>query len=255
MIGFDSTYGAALRSELRRRVRLAGVPLWRRPRVIVSAVAVFATITLGGTAAAATAGYLVLPGFPVAAQLGKSVVEEHQGTATVDLGAAPTGATNIALEFWCLTPGTFTLGDGSGVICNESDVGSPSSATLPLTDGQHSTTVRTSANASWKLSATYVNSTTTPWAINKQGETYGVSNEHGTPDLVAVATTDGKYGYAFAQQIADADGTTAAAGFKSPQDALDWQKRMAGKSIVVPVYLADGKTRIGDFVVNYPADK
>lgn len=37
--------------------------------------------------------------------------------------------------------------------------------------------------------------------------------------------------------------------FDSPADALAWQEQMAGRTIVVPVYEADGKTRIGDFVL------
>ena len=251
MIGFEPSYATALRAELQRRVRAAGRPIWRRPRAIVSLAAVIAALALGGTAAA-TAGYIVLPGSPNAVPLGKAIVAEHHGTATVDLGVVPAGATDIAVEFWCLSAGTFMLGDGSKVICGLSDIGSRSGATLPLADGQHSTTVRTSDNALWRLSAAYVNSTTTPWAINGAGKTFGVANEHGTPDLISVATTDGKYGYAFAKQIADADGSTAATGFTSPQQALDWQKNMAGKTIIVPVYLSDGKTRIGDFIVSYP---
>ena len=230
---------------------IEGLSAAEAARAIVSVVAVIAALALGGTAAA-TAGYIVLPGSPSAVALGKTIVGEHHGTATVDLGAPPTGATNIAVEFWCLTTGTFTLGDGSEVTCSAADIGSRSGATLPLAEGQHSTTVRTSVNASWRLSAAYVNSTTTPWAINGDGKSFGVANDHGTPDLIAVATTDGKCGYAFAKQIADADGSAAAAAFTSPQKALDWQKEMAGKRIIVPVYLSDGKTRIGDFVVSYP---
>ena len=252
MIGFEPTFGSSLRTELQRRVRLAARPVWRRPRVLVTAAGVAVTLALGGTAAA-TAGLIVLPGAPNVVPLGKAVAEQHQGTSSVDLGTPPAGATNIAVEFWCLSPGNFTLGDGSVVTCDASDVGSRSVATLPLATGQHSTSVSTSNDAQWKLSAAYVNSTTTPWAVNAHGQSYGVPNSHGTPDLVAVQTTDGKDGYALATEIADANGTTAAKTFKSPQDALDWQKSMAGKTVVVPVYLSDGTTRIGDFDVVYPA--
>jgi hypothetical protein len=251
MIHFDPAYKAALRSELQRRAVASARPLWKRPRAIIAVVGTLGALTLGGTAAA-TAGLLVLPGANNSAPLGEAVVAQRQGTASVDLGSQPKGATNIAVEFWCLSAGTFTLGDGSIVVCNNSQVGSLSSATLPLADGQHSTSVTTSSSASWKLSAAYVNSTTTPWAINAHGQSYGVANEHGAPDLIAVQTSDGRDGYAFAAEVADADGTTAAKGFKSPQEALDWQKKMAGKSVQVPVYLSDGTTRIGDFVVTYP---
>lgn len=251
MSGFETTFGSSLRTELQRRVRLASRPMWRRPRVIAAVVGVVAALALGGTAAA-TAGLLVLPGAPTVASLGTPTTEQHRGPATVDLGAPPAGATNIAVEFWCLSAADFTLGDGSLVTCKRDDVGSRSSATLPLAVGQHSTSVSTAPGAEWRLSAAYVNSTTTPWAVNVHGQSYGVVNEHGTPDLIAVQTADGKDGYALASELAQADGTVAAKGFKNPQDALDWQKAMAGKTIVVPVYLSDGTTRIGDFDITYP---
>jgi hypothetical protein len=252
MTGFEPIYGAALRQELQQRVRLAGRNFWRRPSFVVALAGIIVVLGLGGTAAAAAAGYIVLPGAPSSTALGKAIVQSHTGSATVDLGTAPKGATNLAIEFWCLSAGKFTLGDGSSVTCAAADIGGESSASLPLAAGQDSTSVSTSSSASWRLSAAYVNTTTTPWAINAHGQSYGVANANGTPDLVAVQTVDGKNGFAFAKEIADADGTTAAKGFKSPQDALKWQEQMSGKTAVVPVYESDGTTRIGDFDITYP---
>ena len=262
MTGFSPSFGTALRAELQARVRATGRPAWRRPRWIVVFIAVLAAALLGGTAAA-TAGFRVTPGASVTVPLGHAVVEEHRGSATVDLGTAPAGATDIAIEFWCLSAGTYEFGDGSRVLCRSADVNARSGSTVPLVLGErsesvplepgaHRVSVTASPDASWRISAAYVNSSTTPWAINPHGQTYGAQNSHGTPDLIAVQTTDGRNGYAFSQQVADADGTTAAQGFTSPQQALDWQARMAGKTIHVPVYLSDGSTRIGSFDLSYP---
>jgi hypothetical protein len=250
--GFDQNYGDALLLELRRRVRLDTRPWWRRPRTVVAAGAIVVALGLGGTTAGALAGYIVLPGAPSITTLGTAIVQEHQGSATIDLGTRPSGATDIAFVFTCLSPGTFVFAGGASEICAQSDVPDPASGTFPLTAGQHTTTVTAPAEASWRMSLTYVNSVTTPWAINAHGQSYGVENTSGTPDLISVEATNARDGYVFRTQLADADGTSAAAGFTSPQDALDWQKRMAGKKISVPVYLSDGTTKIGEFVIDYP---
>jgi len=50
------------------------------------------------------------------------------------------------------------------------------------------------ANAVWTMTATWVRAETTEWATNANGNTYGVMNEHGEPDLIAVITTDNKPG-------------------------------------------------------------
>jgi len=248
---FDPVFSAALRVELERRVT-GGLPhRWRGPRTLLAAV-ILMGIAGAGAATAAVAGYLVLPGAPSVSKLGASIMQEGRGSASIDLGAPPRGATNIAIEFACLGSGQFVLGDGSAISCGVTDIGSITSATLPLATSQHTTTVTTDDSAAWRISAAYVNSETTPWAVNTHGQTYGAANSHGSPDLIAVQTTTGKDGYALATDLEAADGTTAVKSFKSPQDALDWQRKMAGKTIVVAVYLSDGTTRVGDFRITYP---
>ncbi|WP_106814226.1 hypothetical protein [Microbacterium timonense] len=74
-------------------------------------------------------------------------------------------------------------------------------------------------------------------------------NESGEPDLIAVISTDNQPGYVRRDDLNDADGTTAAESFKSPEDALRWQERNAGIVRYIPVYESDGETRIGMFQV------
>jgi hypothetical protein len=95
-----------------------------------------------------------------------------------------------------------------------------------------------------------VNQETTTWGVNADGDTYGVQNENGLPDLIAVAATNGREdGYVKRADLEAADGTAAAKHFKSPEDALRWQEENERKSLGVPVYKEDGKTVIGTFVV------
>lgn len=174
----------------------------------------------------------------------------------MELGPAPEGTTGIAMELTCLTPGRFELGaGGASLSCTAADVNA-AAITRPTTwgvldrlPGQNSLTIRTEPENRWRLTAKYVNQETTAWGHNVEGDTYGVQNENGTPDLVAVMATNGRSGYAYRTDLEEADGTAAGKTFKSPQDALDWQEARQGKSFSVPVYDIDGKTVIGEFVI------
>ncbi|WP_449373584.1 hypothetical protein [Arthrobacter psychrolactophilus] len=61
--------------------------------------------------------------------------------------------------------------------------------------------------------------------------------------------TNGKTGYAFRTDMDEADGSNAAKTFKSPDDAIAWQKARQGKTFPVPVYESDGTTLVGEFVI------
>jgi hypothetical protein len=106
-------------------------------------------------------------------------------------------------------------------------------------------TIDTSAGASWTLQATYVNRVTTSWGINASGETYGVQNQKGTPDLIAVVVDQGKtHGYVEASELNCASGGDV----KSPAQALAWEKKNQNRNISFPVYESNGTTVIGVFI-------
>lgn len=248
-VHFDPAYADAVSHELENYVQRRGPRRWRRPSWIAGGV-LGAVLVLGGAAAAA-ASLGLLPGANVVAPLAAPVTAENTGTVTIDLGARPAGATHVSIDFRCLSAGTFTFDDGSGVTCDASGTNGLVTATIPLGSGQHAVTVYTQATSRWSISAAYVTSTTTAWAINGDGHSYGVLNHNGSPDLVAVIATNGRDGYVYAQQLAQADGSAAAETFTSPTDALRWQELMAGRRISVPVYEPDGHTQIGEFVLQY----
>lgn len=251
-VRLDPVFSEALRSELVARVDAS--PLRRRKhRRWWLGVGAFVGVGMLGTAAAVAGGVLSLPGGQAITVLAAPVVETHSGPATIDLGAAPDGATNVALELRCLTAGAFYFPDGAGMTCLETDAGSRTGIathSLPLAPGQRTISIEADPGALWQLTATYVNQETTAWGVNANGETYGVQNENGMPDLIAVVATNGRDdGYVKRFDLEAADGMAAAKHFKTPEDAPRWQEGNQGKSVSIPVYEEDGKTVIGTFVV------
>jgi hypothetical protein len=118
---------------------------------------------------------------------------------------------------------------------------------VPLAPGQHGVTIKTRHGASWELQAVYVNQVVSPWATNARGETYGVMNKNGSPDLVAVVIDGGKLeGYVKASDLACASGQDVV---RSPAEALAWDRASEDRDISVPVYKSNGTTVIGTFVV------
>lgn len=216
----------------------------------VAALALFA-----GTATAAATGLLSLPGATDITTISTTATGTFTGTDSLNLGAAPENANGVVISLRCLTPGQFNFPDGSGLTCSSTDFGTEiepgiAPSVIPLSnviDG--SLQITTSPDARWSITATYATTTTTDWATNERGQTYGVINENGNPDLIAVTADDGGQGYVRRSDLEDADGTTAQRTFTTPEDALEWQKQNEGITHTIPVYAADGTTRLGGFTV------
>jgi len=177
------------------------------------------------------------PGSPSETQLALPVVATRTGTATIDLGRAPHKSNAISLTLTGLSVGTFHFPGASSMSCSQSDISQPgpegceSSEVIPLEAGQDSVTITTSANASWRLLATYVHQVVTAWKTNAHGQTYGVVNKNGFPDLTAVAIDRGRRtGYVDSL-------------------LLNCQQAVPGENFALPVYKSDGTTRIGTFIV------
>jgi hypothetical protein len=247
--GFAERLRDALEAEVERhRPRMK-----RRHLGII--VAALAAIALGG-AGAATASLLAQPGASILTELGTTVEASGSGPRTIELGEAPAGSTGVAIDFSCADPGSFDFGaGGAGMTCSREDVDSGAGrawGNLPLSvlDGTRFT-VGAPEGARWRISLTYVNETVTGWSTNDDGDTFGVINQEGEPDLIAVIATNGVQGYVRADDLADADGTTASESFTSPEDALEWQESMRGETVEIPVYLSDGRTIVGVFAIEY----
>ncbi|PPI00070.1 peptidase M56 family protein [Rathayibacter sp. AY1B7] len=216
----------------------------------ITALALFA-----GTATAAATGLLPLPGAMDITTISTTTTGTFTGTDSIDLGATPDDANGVVLSLRCLTPGRFSFPDGSSLGCSSTDFGTGTEpgiapSLFPLSnviDG--SVQITTSPDASWSITATYATATTTDWATNEQGQSYGVINENGEPDLIAVTADDGRQGYVRRSDLEDADGTTAQRSFTTPEDALEWQEQNDGITHTIPVYATDGTTQLGEFTV------
>ena len=244
----DPIFASALREALVRYVE--ATPRRRRRWRWRAGIGVVAGTTVLAGGAALAAGLLSQPGASVYTQLSNPVIVTRTGAATVDLGPAPVRATDISLTLTCLSAGTFYFPDGSSASCSSAHLRYPSRGraieVVPLAAGQHTVTINASPGASWELQAAYVNRATSPWAMNAHGKTYGVVNQHGTPNLVAVFVNGGKLqGYVKASDLACASGQDV----HSPGEALAWDKASEEENISIPVYKNNGTTVIGTFIV------
>jgi hypothetical protein len=249
-VKMDETFAAALRDLLVAQVEGSAKPKrWSgRSRRWIAGVGSVVVLAAGGSGIAyATGVFSPAPGGDVDTSVAVPVTASGVGTQTVQLGAQPPGTEAIAMSFSCLTAGNFTFADGASVDCGSADVARteahPATYTMSVKPGQDSTTITATPGASWRLTATYVSVTHTNWGVNASGQTYGVTNQRGMPDLVAVIATNHRSGYVYASQL---NGPTP----KTPSQALALQK--AGENArprVLTVYEADGKTPVGKFVV------
>jgi hypothetical protein len=245
---FAHTFRATLVDHVARH----GRP--RRHRRTLLGTGAALAVVLGGTVAAAASGLLTLPGGTETTHLGATRTGTFTGTDDLELGERPADATGVAVSFTCLAPGQFTFDDGAAVTCTTTDDSThPTTYLLPLNSIQDdAVSVTTSPDAAWTMTAGYVSETTTQWAVNESGQSYGVINEHGVPDLIAVIATNGRQGYVNREDLEDANGTTAAKDFRTPEDALRWQEENEGAVHLIPVYEADGTTPVGEFRVGGP---
>jgi hypothetical protein len=243
----DPVFASGLRDALNAQVHGATRRRRRWRWSLGLGVVIGSSVVAGGAALAAV--LLSQPGARVDTPLANPVIVTRTGTATVDLGPPPRGATNISLTLTCHSAGTFYFPDGSSAICSATEGrqgSSQVSEVVPLATGQRTATIKASPGASWTLQAVYVNQVTTSWGTNARGETYGVFNQSGTPDLVAVAIDGGTVdGYVSASDLSCASGGDV----RSPAQALAWDRASHDTNVVISVYKSDGVTVIGAFDV------
>ena len=104
----------------------------------------------------------LLPGGTRVTHLSEPVTLTETGTATVELGSRPQGATGVGLVLDCLGAGEFTYPDGAGMICDTgaepSDLEDfPSMAyVVDLDAGSDEVEIRATVGATWRLTVAYV---------------------------------------------------------------------------------------------------
>ncbi|GAA3940268.1 hypothetical protein [Microbacterium soli] len=236
----DPVFAAGIEREL-RAIGTSRSGLRRRQRRARVAVIVGGSLAVAGalTGAALLSG---LPGQTTVAPFGDTVSGSYTGTAVVDLGPVPAGADRVILDITCTEgggievqtlPGAGATAAGASWNCSdpirENKTIHIDDGLLPA-NGSTEVTVTADPGTSWTVVARYGSSTTRPWGVNARGETYGVPNGNGTPDLVASRTTDGEVGYI----------------------RMTEQFAFEGEGYI-KVYESDGVTQIGWFPIGDPA--
>jgi len=236
-VRMDEAFAAGLRAALVEHVETTPARRRRTRWQVTLGVGVGVLLVGGGVAVAA--GVLPLPGADVVTPLASSVTGTGTGTGTVELGTPPAGATSIDIKVTCLTAGRFFTADGASLECSAADAGHGSMDwQVPLQVGQHTTVIRAGSGERWRAVATYSHVTTTEWGINADGLTYGIMNDKGIPDLLAVIATNDRAGYVYSRDLQGPEPTGLQTGAST------------SKPIQLPVYTSDGHTVIGEFITN-----
>ncbi|MDY0891490.1 hypothetical protein SOM11_08035 [Frigoribacterium sp. CFBP9039] len=165
-----------------------------------------AALGAGAIAVATTAAALFVAGAPgstVTAALGDTTTATHTGPAVVDIGQAPSTAGAVIADITCLSDSGVVqvpTGDGStasAIHCSQSPTG-----TMHVIDGQlpakgsSDFRVDASPETKWRAALQYASTATSKWEVNARGQTYGIENRNGHPDLVPYATDSGEQGWA-----------------------------------------------------------
>lgn len=91
------------------------------------------------------------------------------------------------------------------------------------------------------------------YEYNEMGQTFGSAakalSPDQEPDLISAMATNGRTGYLSKADYDAAVGRNVA----SPEEALAWQRAHEGTDISLTVYLQDGVTPIGEFVIHCPS--
>lgn len=193
--------------------------------------------TLAG-AAVLTGGAIAVIGFPgetTTTPIGSVVSGTYTGTASVDLGAPPADAGAVILDVTCIQGGGVILvplnGRNADAVSWDCDV---RTATTHIVDGKlpdpgtTTFTITADPGTQWSVTAQYATTSTTEWGVNANGQTYGVPNENGVPDLSPALATNGKVGYIFNREL------------------LSFRE---GEEGFINVYESDGTTVIGQFFI------
>lgn len=232
-----STLDPIRAAAIERELLDIGTPTSRLQRRQRRARAV--TISLGSFAlvGALTGGAIVvsnLPGWTTVTPLGGIVTGSFVGSADVDLGAPPAGAAVVILDVTCTDGGVMEVplaGDGNpSVTWDCSDPIRRDTIRIPdgrlPTSGTTFISVTAEPGTEWTVTAQYGTSDTTAWGVNERGQTYGIPNVNGVPELSAALATNGEQGYISQEELAAFEGE----GF-------------------INVYESDGITVIGRFPI------
>lgn len=232
----DMQTGAAdaIRAEL-AAIGTRGSRLQRQQRRVRTATTLVAVAAVAVTTSAAALVASGLPGATTTSALGAETTATHTGPARIDMGTAPAGAGAVIVDLTCRNDVGMvqvqTRQGSSGLSCTSGGSVRIPDARLP-SRGSTQFGVEASPATEWTATVQYASAVTSAWGVNARGQTYGVENADGHPDLVPATADDGRKGWAL---------------------WTEWSA--AEESGTVDVYESDGSTVIGHATVVVGADE
>lgn len=188
----------------------------RRARATAAVIGVAAVAVTTSAAALVVAG---LPGSTTTAALGTPTTVTRTGPALIDIGRAPATAGAVIVDITCLNDiGMVTVpttgGSSSGLRCRDSGQQHILDGRLPA---RNTTTfsVEASPGTEWSATLRYASAVTSPWKVNASGQTYGVENASGHPDLVPATADNGRRGWALWSEYIGAENTATIRVYES----------------------------------------
>jgi hypothetical protein len=243
---FDPGRRAAFRTALINEVSRAKRP--RRHRIWFGVG--FAVILLAsGAGGVATASFTTPPGTPVYKALTEEKTETFTESGSFDLGAPPPAdANSISFRATCLSEGTFWVENYGGISCDSTDGDSTRRGTVDLSLWQQSTLeLELEPGTEVRISAAYSEVIQTEWGVNAAGETYGAQKNNREADLAPAWATNGRTGYI---RLSEAAAATFDPTKSTMEDLQVWLASPESRlDTHVPVYEADGKTIIGQYLI------
>ncbi len=228
----DPVFAAAVEREL-SAIGTKGSRLQRQQRRVRGIALGFGSVALVGALTGAAILVATLPGTTTTTPIGEVVSGSYVGTATIDLGPVPAHAGAVILDITCTEGGNIEVPTGRDVQTGATwNCSNPiRNDTVHIEDGRLPSdglfTVTADAGTAWTIKAQYASAVTSAWKVNANGQTYGVPNESGVPDLSAAQATNGEVGYILQDELW---GFTGDKGF-------------------INVYESDGTTVIGQFPI------
>lgn len=270
----------AERNPRRRTLRAAG---WALSGVLVgvgATVGAYAATATDGPPAPSSEGFYpaeiygapvpapqgAVPGDALRKLLGEPTTHEFDAAIDLPLGDRPAGATDVHLKVQVAKAGTITVAVGSGEFStwthswSEREIARGGTyvffSDLALTADADVVELRPTDGFAGTITVQYLRQTPTQLGVNENGQTYGVGrSRHEVPELVYRGgyRFEGERvdGYAYASDLR-AFSPDEAVGPTDPDELERAQRERDAKfpnGWDVPVYLPDGKTRIGTFHV------
>lgn len=207
---------------------------------------------------AVTAPAGVIPGSAITALVGEPISVSFTHDTTIPLpGDSLGGATHARVTITALSTGDVSFGtdaagnNPSAAWTSAAEVAAGSATAqydFPLDDSV-STIYLQPHDLAGIATVQLITQIPTRFGVNARGQSFGITGSPlGEPDLIAVVATNGASGYVVRLDLENANGTTAAEQFTSPEEAVAEQQSETAR-ISLPVYESDGTTVIGEYEV------